>query len=563
MPTLSDTAQEWNGPLPPEASSPDAQQSTGDQESPLSPPPGGFVLEDVIHLFHCPLCNTLWTEPVTLPCGKSICKPCIPEAHVRSRISYPAMEDRREGFLCPFTACAKEHTLGDCGMDVTLNKLTDHIRREMNRGTSLAQQSANAETTQIHHAPQTSSSDLFDSHQNAQSQPSPNVEHDILEAEPVSNGADIDQNLINRKASFARVQELARSELDCQVCYALYHDPLTTGCGHTFCRSCLHRILDHSPYCPICRNRLSISPLLNRTTCSANASLTKIIQTLWSDELATRRGTIEAEEAARLQDMGTSLFICTLAFPRMPTFLHIFEPRYRLLIRRSLEGDKTFGMVLPKRPRHPGDANFYELGTLLRIENAQFFPDGRCLIETVGLSRFRVVRHGSLDGYAISSVERIDDISLEEEEATEAAEMAAAIAADSARFPPPDAENASLAGYASSNSTSSPPITVPSLETMTTQDLMQLATDFVARMREQSVPWMTDRMLAIYGECPVQDPAAFPWWLGSVLPVKDAEKYRLLGSASVRQRLKICCKWIIEWETRTWYVATASHEDAD
>lgn len=264
------------------------------------------------------------------------------------------------------------------------------------------------------------------------------------------------------------------------------------------------------------------------------------------------------EEAARMQDLETPLFICTLAFPQMPTFLHVFEPKYRLLIRRALEGDKTFGMVLPRRPRYAGDASFYELGTLLRIEHVQFFPDGRCLIETVGLSRFRVVRHGAFDGYAVSRVERIDDISLEEEEATEASEMAAATAADAAKFPPPDAENASLSGYASSMSTtpSVAPITVPSLETMTTQGLMQLATDFVSRMKEQSVPWMTDRMLAIYGECPVQDPASFPWWLGSVLPVKDSEKYRLLGSASVRERLKICCKWIIEWETKTWYVRT-------
>ncbi|KAM3509076.1 hypothetical protein MY10362_000785 [Beauveria mimosiformis] len=551
----------------PAAPQPVRSMSTPDVPEPRSaaPQPAGFLFQDVIHLFHCPLCKKLFQEPVTLPCGRSICRPCIPQAHVRSRISYPAGVDRLEGFRCPFPSCAKEHTLGDCGVDVTLNKLSEHIRHAIGpQGSAAVTQPVNDVATRLQSTtlktPQSRSTDSnteADQH-HIPSQHTPPGHEFINE--------DRGDNASQETSSFAQTQRVARSELDCQVCYALYHDPLTTGCGHTFCRSCLHRILDHSRYCPICRRRLSINPLLNRASCPSNASLTRIIETFWTDELASRKRAVEAEEAARLQDFETPLFVCTLAFPQMPTFLHVFEPRYRLLIRRALEGDKTFGMVLPKRPRHAGDAHFHELGTLLRIENVQFFPDGRCLIETVGLSRFRVQRHGVLDGYAVSSVQRIDDISLEEEEATEAAEMAAATAADATPFPPPpDAaprhsdDGSASGGYASSTSTTPgaarPTITVPSLETMTTQDLMQLATDFVGRMHDQSVPWMTDRMLAIYGECPVQDPSIFPWWLGSVLPVKDAEKYRLLGSASVRERLKICCKWIIEWETRTWYAA--------
>ncbi|KAJ6781522.1 hypothetical protein PWT90_09348 [Aphanocladium album] len=557
-------------PFPQNSSQPVEQLATAvgiaesQSSSSSSPRPAGFLLQDVIHLFHCHLCDKLFTEPVTLPCGRSICKQCIPQAHVRSRISYPAIDDRLEGFRCPFRSCGKEHTLGDCGIDVTLNKLAEHIRSEIRlRGSHVVSQPANVVAAQMHSA---AAADAESDGLNQDKEPDYNYtspQHTVTEESPSAtasnDGAKPDDS------SFSHTQALTRSELDCQVCYALYHDPLTTGCGHTFCRSCLHRILDHSRYCPICRRRLSISPLLNRVSCPSNACLTRIIETFWTDELAARKSAIEAEEAARRRDLELPLFVCTLAFPQMPTFLHVFEPRYRLLIRRALEGDKMFGMVLPRRPRHAGDAAFHELGTLLRIENAQFFPDGRCLIETVGLSRFRVLRHGTLDGYAVSSVERVDDISLEEQETTEAAEMAAAAAADAAQFPPPPGATPPNGGgsYASSVSTSATtatttpaaPITVPSLETMTTRDLMQLATDFVSRMRDQSVPWMTDRMLAIYGECPVQDLAAFPWWLGSVLPVKDAEKYRLLGSASVRERLKICCKWIIEWETKTWYAS--------
>ena len=89
---------------------------------------------------------------------------------------------------------------------------------------------------------------------------------------------------------------------------------------------------------------------------------------------------------------------------------------------------------------------------------------------------------------------------------------------------------------------------------MSTRELVEFGVDFVRRMRAQSVAWLTARVLAIYGECPTY-PATFPWWLASILPVKDEEKYKLLGTSSVRERLKMCCKWIIEWESNRWLVS--------
>ncbi|KAI9167503.1 LON peptidase N-terminal domain and RING finger protein [Paramyrothecium foliicola] len=339
-----------------------------------------------------------------------------------------------------------------------------------------------------------------------------------------------------------KARDAARTEMDCQVCYALFYDPLTTGCGHTFCRSCLHRILDHSAYCPVCRRKLAINPLLNRGSCPSNEGLGRIIEAFWLDELSSRRTALAAEEAERYREFDTPLFVCTLSFPMMPTFLHVFEPRYRLMIRRALEGNGTFGMVLPRYARGADEADFYELGTLLRIVNIQPLPDGRSLVETRGLSRFRVLAHGSVDGYLVGRTERIDDVSLEEEEAMEAAEV----------IPEPDEEDDLADGVDKGTGGPEEPIRIPetiqSLDVMSTQRLMAVATAFVAKMRAQSVPWLTQRMLEMYPE----DPAVFPWWFASMLPVKDLEKYRLLATTSVRERLKICCAWIIEWERSRW-----------
>lgn len=37
---------------------------------------------------------------------------------------------------------------------------------------------------------------------------------------------------------------------------SLLFEPVTASCGHTFCRECLYRVLDHAPTCPVCRTLL-------------------------------------------------------------------------------------------------------------------------------------------------------------------------------------------------------------------------------------------------------------------------------------------------------------------
>lgn len=40
------------------------------------------------------------------------------------------------------------------------------------------------------------------------------------------------------------------------------------------------------------------------------------------------------------------VFVCTTAFPGVPCPLYVYEPRYRLMVRRSVEsGTRTFGMA--------------------------------------------------------------------------------------------------------------------------------------------------------------------------------------------------------------------------
>ncbi len=42
-------------------------------------------------------------------------------------------------------------------------------------------------------------------------------------------------------------------EFECILCLKLLYQPVTTPCGHTFCRDCFLRAGDHSNKCPMCR----------------------------------------------------------------------------------------------------------------------------------------------------------------------------------------------------------------------------------------------------------------------------------------------------------------------
>ena len=343
---------------------------------------------------------------------------------------------------------------------------------------------------------------------------------------PVNEGTDDTLKALDI-AVLESLKEVIRNELECQVCYAVMLDPLTTSCGHTFCRRCVARVLDHSNLCPICRRQLPLAPGVQGEP--SNKRISYLVQDLLPDLLAARVAALEQEEAID-EDAQMPLFPCTLAFPMMPTFLHIFEPRYRLMIRRAIEnGTRKFGMMMYNQHRRPqgnlGQVQFMQYGTILHIDRIEMLPDGRSLIETRGMSRFRVLHTSMIDGYNVGRIQRIEDIPIAEEEAIEARETSTA----------PPAEN-DLAAQ---------------IDHMSTQRLLEYGLDFIRAAQVRSARWLHQRVLAAYGQ-PPNDPALFPYWFASILPIAEEEKYQLLPTTSVRERLKITARWVQRLEAARW-----------
>jgi len=97
-------------------------------------------------------------------------------------------------------------------------------------------------------------------------------------------------------------------------------------------------------------------------------------------------------------------------FPSLFLPLHVFEPRYRVLARHCLDGDREFGVVLIERGSEVGgnDTRTF-VGTVAQIVDATELDDGRWVLGTVGTRRVRVHQWLTDDPYPRADVEEWAD----------------------------------------------------------------------------------------------------------------------------------------------------------
>lgn len=210
------------------------------------------------------------------------------------------------------------------------------------------------------------------------------------------------------------------------------------------------------------------------------------------------------EESPVLQaDQGSfqmPLFIINcVVFPGMSFPLHIFEPRYRLMLRRALEGSRHFGIVCLQ-----ADRSIAHVGTTVEILSHVSLMDGRSLVETIGRRRFEVHSVESVDSYAVGTVSYIDD--------------------------EPDADNFVADVPEQQNEVDA------AAEHVSNDDLVAAIVAAVAIRSGSRWEELRAAVTEKYGQMPA-DAAEFSMWFGSVLPVDDELKLELLSMRSVRARL--------------------------
>ena len=82
-------------------------------------------------------------------------------------------------------------------------------------------------------------------------------------------------------------------------------------------------------------------------------------------------------------------------FPRMPLPLHIFEPRYRAMVRTAARGARLIGMVLLRgdwQQDYYGRPPVFAVGTVGEMVRVEELPDGRFNIVLRGVREYEIVR---------------------------------------------------------------------------------------------------------------------------------------------------------------------------
>jgi Lon protease-like protein len=86
-----------------------------------------------------------------------------------------------------------------------------------------------------------------------------------------------------------------------------------------------------------------------------------------------------------------------LLFPRTQLPLHIFEQRYRDMVRDAIDGAGRIGMIQPQRDDDDNRAPLYAVGCVGDIVSIEELDDGRFNIVLLGSERFRLIGEADSD----------------------------------------------------------------------------------------------------------------------------------------------------------------------
>jgi Lon protease-like protein len=82
----------------------------------------------------------------------------------------------------------------------------------------------------------------------------------------------------------------------------------------------------------------------------------------------------------------------TVLFPGMPLYLHIFEPRYKLMISECIRESRPFGVVLISEGSEVSpNVSIYRVGTTAHITHVKPLAHGEMNIASIGQARFRIL----------------------------------------------------------------------------------------------------------------------------------------------------------------------------
>ncbi len=126
--------------------------------------------------------------------------------------------------------------------------------------------------------------------------------------------------------------------LECPICLKLLCQPLTTQCGHTYCRSCLvHALRRKRKECPACGCVCHLEP----TNHLESKAISSIATFCFPKEYALRETEMEREK--KTWDFVLPIYSSNdFVLPYFTINAHMFEERHAVMARRILNTSRRF-----------------------------------------------------------------------------------------------------------------------------------------------------------------------------------------------------------------------------
>jgi Lon protease-like protein len=99
----------------------------------------------------------------------------------------------------------------------------------------------------------------------------------------------------------------------------------------------------------------------------------------------------------------------SVLFPGMRLPLHVFEERYKIMVRECIEEDAPFGVVLIRSGSEVGSGAVpHQVGTTARIVQVEYLDEGKMNLFTMGEQRFRIVTVNTTSPYLRAEVDLLE-----------------------------------------------------------------------------------------------------------------------------------------------------------
>ncbi|EKX52551.1 hypothetical protein GUITHDRAFT_101718 [Guillardia theta CCMP2712] len=252
-----------------------------------------------------------------------------------------------------------------------------------------------------------------------------------------------------------------------------------------------------------------------------NITIVNILRNCFPDQYQARIDELQHERNAWENILPIFFYNDTL-YPYSPLVLHLFEPRYKIMIKRIVQASRKFA-YLPCM--HSYQASVGDVGVIAELSEVEFLPDGRAHVQAKCRDRFRIldtwVEDGT-QGLHWCKVEIIHDEPVESHADVQVSQENEN-----------EQEDAGDANVEESQDQDGAAVQAQSTQSL--EECARECSQMFEAMMENFGNMRSDIDVA-HGPKP-ENPEKLSFWLASILPVPYHQKHNLLTSRSTMERL--------------------------